>query len=156
VENLLSSDRDYRLWVLLCQAKDAIGKARQKELRQYGISCEQATVLFAIQSLGGKATPNEVARQLLRRHHTILGILDRMVKKGLLNKSKGLGRKNLISITLTEKGEKAYHESTRLESVHRIISCLPEENYQQLGLGLQLLRDAALEELGLFQKPKFP
>ena len=160
----LLSDEHYRLCILLCQAKDTMLKAREKELKQYGITPEQAMVLFTIQALGEAATPAEISRWMLRRHHTILGILERMERNGLVRKSKDLVRKNLIRITLTEKGQQAYYQSTKLESIHNIILSLSQEQCRQLIPCLEALRDAALKELGnavakelgIKQKPPFP
>ncbi len=42
MKNNSSRDEDYNLWVLLHQAKDAVFKAREKELSQYGITTMEA------------------------------------------------------------------------------------------------------------------
>ena len=162
--NSLLSDGDYRLWAMLCQAKDTMLKAREKELIQYSISPEQATVLLVIQTLGEAATPAEISRWMLRRHHTTLGILERMERKGLVSKTKDAVRKNLIRVTLTEKGQQAYYHSTKIESIHKIISYLSQEQCQQLSPCLEKLRDAALKDLRntvskefvTKQRPPFP
>ena len=156
MENSLSMDKDYNLWVLLLQAKDTVFKAREKELSQYGISPEQAGVLFILQVLGNKATPSDISRWLLRQHHTVLGILGRMEKKQLIRKTKDPERKNLVRVTLTEKGQQAYYQSTRIESIHEIMSSLSEEEREQLSSCLQTLRDKALKGFGIDQKPPFP
>ena len=156
MENSLSVDKDYALWVLLLQAKDTVFKAREKELSQYGISPEQAGVLFIIHTIGNTATPAEISRWLLRKHHTVLGILGRMEKAGLVRKTKDPERKNLVRVTLTEKGQQAYYQSTRIESIREIMSSLSKEERQQLSSCLQTLRDKALKGLGMDQKPPFP
>jgi DNA-binding MarR family transcriptional regulator len=79
-----------------------------------------------------------------------------MEKEGLVRKTKDLERKNLIRVSLTEKGQQAYYQSSRLESVHRIMSSLSEEERQQLSSCLETLRDRALKELGMEQRPPFP
>ena len=156
MENSLSVDKDYALWVLLLQTKDTVFKAREKELSQYGISPEQAGVLFIIHTIGNTATPAEISRWLLRKHHTVLGILGRMEKAGLVRKTRDSVRKNLVRVTLTEKGQQAYYQSTKIESIREIMSSLSEEERQQLSSCLQTLRARALEELEMDQKPPFP
>ncbi len=69
MNTLSTTDRDYNLWVLLHQAKDAVFKARQKELSQYGISAMEAAALFIIQAIGNKPTPAEISRWIFREHH---------------------------------------------------------------------------------------
>ena len=154
--NSSSVDKDFTLWVLLRQAKDMVFKATQKQLSQYGISPEQAGVLSIVQFLDNKATPAEISRWLLRESHTVSGILSRMEKKGLIRKTKDLDRKNLVRVTLTEKGQQAYLQSTKIESIGQIMSCLSEEERQQLSSCLKILRERALKVLGIDQEPPFP
>lgn len=147
-------DRYYDLWALLAQTRDAIFKARQKELRRYGTSATQSAALFAIQAIGDKATPAEISRWLFREPHSVSGLLSRMEKEGLVRKTKDLDKKNLVRVELTEKGYGAYHRSMRQESIHKIMSSLSAEQCQQLTSCLQTLRDEALKELGI--EPQVP
>jgi len=147
MKNFSSTDRDYNLWVLLNQARDAVLKARQKELQRYNISASRAAAVFVIEAIGDKARPAEISRKLFREPHTISGLLSRMEKKGLVRRLKDLDKKNLIRVVLTKKGREAYHQSTKRESIHQIMSSLSEEQQQQLASSLQTLRDAALKWL---------
>ena len=149
-------DKDFTVWVLLLQAKDMVLKATEKELSQYGISPEEASVLSIVQFLDSKATPTEISRWLLRKPHTVSGILSRMEKKGLVRKTRDLDRKNLVRVTLTEKGRQAYYQSSKIESIRQIMSSLSEEEHQKLISCLKTLRDRALKELGVDTKTPFP
>ena len=60
--SLVDDEGDRQLQVLLFQARDAIFRAREQELSQYGISTVQAAVLFIIQKIGHRATPAEISR----------------------------------------------------------------------------------------------
>ena len=151
-----SNDQDYRLWVLLNQVRDAVLKARQKELNQYNISASQAAVLLVIEAIGPKATPAEISRRVFRKPHSVSGILSRMEKKGLVRRLKDLDRKNLTRVVFTEKGREAYYQSTKRESIRQIMSSLPEEERKQLTSSLQTLRDKALGELGVRRPLPFP
>ena len=156
MRNSLFGDKNFTLWVLLRQAKDMVFKAAEKELSRYGISPEEAGVLSIVQALGNKAIPAEISRWLLREPHSVSGILSRMEKKGLVRKTRDLDRKNLVRVTLTEKGQQAYYQSTKIESIGKIMSCLSEEKCQQIIPCLKELRDRALKQLGIDQKPPFP
>jgi len=156
MKNFSSADQDYNLWVLLQQVGHAAFKARQKELNQYSISNTQAMVLFVIQAIGNKATPAEISRWVFREPHTVSGLLNRMEKEGLVRKVKDLERKNLVRVSITEKGQQAYHQSTKIESIRKVISSLSEEERQQLRSSLETLRDKALKELGVNRKLPFP
>jgi DNA-binding MarR family transcriptional regulator len=152
-----SVDEDYKLWVLLNQAADTTLRARQKELDRYGISSAEAALLFAVQAIGERATPAEITRWLLREPHTVTELLNRMEKGGLVKKSKDLERKNLVRVSITEKGRQAYEQSTKRKSIHKVISSLSQQERQQLRLYLEKLRNKALGELREERpKPPFP
>ena len=140
VRDDVSLDRDYLLWTLLFLTKDVVLRARNKELSQCDISSEQGAVLFIIQSLGDKTTLAEISRWLSRQRHSIAGLLRRMEKKGLVRMTKDLDRKNMIRVTLTEKGKHIYYQIIKLGSIHRIMSSLTEEQYQQLRSGLETIK----------------
>lgn len=147
---------DYKLWVLLHQTKDAIHHNREKELALCGLSPIMAATLFIVQAIGDKATPAEIARWLFRQPHSVTGLLNRMVKEGLITKTKDLDKKNLVRISITEKGKTAYEQSRNHESISRILSVLSGEEREQLRVSLDKLRKKALEELELEKKLPYP
>ena len=142
-------DQDYSLWVLLNQARDAVRKARQDEVKQYNISVSRAAVLSAIEVIGHQATPAEISRRLFRKSNSVSDLLSRMEKAGLVRQVKDLDRKNLVRVELTAKGREAYNQSTKRQSIHQIMSSLSEEERQQLISSLRTLRDKALKRLAL-------
>jgi DNA-binding MarR family transcriptional regulator len=140
-------DRDFLLWVMLYQARDAILKARNKELYKYDLSFMKAGLLFAVEASGGKPSGTELSKWMFREPHTISGLVGRLLRNGLVARAKVPGKKNMMEITLTEKGKEAYEQSLKMESIHEILSCLSEEERKQLYATLQKLRDAALTSL---------
>ena len=141
----LSTDKDYNLWVLLNQAKDAVFKNREKELIQYGITAREAAALFIIQSIGKKTTPAEIARWIFREHHTVTALLSRMERKGLVTKVKDSKRKSVWLVNLTGKGQNAYRQSLKRESIHMAMSPLSDNERQRLESSLRKVRDQALK-----------
>jgi DNA-binding MarR family transcriptional regulator len=152
----VTTDRDYELWVLLHQASDAVGRARDDELRPAGISMIQAGVLFIVKTAKAPVTPAEISRWLFREPHTVSGLLNRMQKQGLITKTKDLERKNLIRVTLTEKGEKAYKKSRQMKVVPKILSRLSQNERDNLRAYLEKLRSKAFKELGIKRQLPFP
>lgn len=144
----LSTDLSF-LWVMLHQARDAIFKVREKELKKYNISTIKAAVLFNIQAIGYEATASEIARHLLRESHSVSTILGRMEKQGLVKKVKDLDRKNVVRVYLTDKGKEVYLEAAKRESICEIMSCLSDEERRQLISSLNKLRNEALAHLGI-------
>ena len=152
-------DQDYNLWVRLTQAKDVMARAREKELSKYGITAMQAAVLFTtkvIITIEGYATPGKVSRWLIREPHSISRILTRMEKEALVSKTRRPGKKNEVNITLTEKGELAYKQSLKRRSIREILSCLSEEEFQQLDSSLKKILDRGLDYILHTRKVPFP
>ena len=134
-------DKDFNLWVLLQQARDAVFKARDKELSPYGITPMETAVLFIIQAVGDQVTPAEISRWIFREHHTVTALLSRMQQKELVRKIKNPDRKNLWIVSLTEKGQNAYRQSVKRESIHTAMFLLSENERQQLESYLRKVRD---------------
>ena len=151
-----TEDKDYELWMLLAQAREAMYKARQHELRRYNLSPRQGAVLLIIRAIGDKATPAEISRWLLRESHSVSEIISRMEKQGLLKKVRDLDRKNLVRIELTEKGSEAYNQAIKRDSIHTIMSALSDEERRQFSSTLKTIRDRALQESGKELRTPFP
>ena len=142
-------DTDHDLWVLLAHTRYAVYRNREKELQRYGVSPEQVGVLFVVQALGNRATPSEISRLILRQPHTVSALIERMADKGFVEKVHDLDRKNLVRVSLTEKGKKVYEYSTRRGPIHRIMGVLSSEEKVQLRKLLEKVHAQARKELGL-------
>jgi len=70
-----------------------------------------------------------------------------------LRKTQDLDRKNLVRVSITEKGQQAYHKSTMRKSIRKIMSSLSEEERQQLRSYLEKLQNKAFKELIVEHKP---
>ena len=150
-----SSEQEYKLGLLLEQAQAAFFSSREKELAQYKISPMKVAVLQTVQKIGREATPAEISRWLVRRSHTISGLLDRMEKDGLISKSKNLPKKNLVRVTLTEKGKKALRQSQKRETEKKIFALMPQKEKTLLVSMLEKIRNKGLKLAG-FSTPPYP
>ena len=151
------ADHDFELWTLIHQARDSIARARENELRRSDISMIKAAVLFFVKNLEGPVTPAQISRVLFREPHTISGLLDRMESQGLVRRVHDLQRKNLVRIEMTEKGEEFYHLSRQKRvTISKIMSCLGQEERDNLTSSLTKLRNSALKELGVKYQLPFP
>ncbi len=135
------------LWVLLAQTREAMYKARKKELSRYSISPRQVAVIATIKAIGDKATPAEISRRLVRESHSVGTILDRMEKQGLIRRDKDLERRNFVRVSITEKGQQVYSQVANKESICKIVSALSPRQRQQLMSCLEILRSTALREI---------
>jgi len=145
----ISTDEDYGLWLLLAQARDALYKARKKELNKYDISPRQSAALFIIQAIGTHATAAEIAKYLFRETNSTYELLLRMEKEKLIKGAKIKNNKKPVSYKLTQKGLRAYNHSQERKAIREIISCLTKEEREQLKSSLKKLRDTALRTLAI-------
>lgn len=155
MKNSLFSDEDYNLWRLIGQTRWLMLKARTMELSRFNISPMQVAVLFAVLVIDEKATPIEISRFLFREPHSVSELVSRMEKDGLVRKVKDLDNKGQVRVVLTEKGHETYSRSSNRESIHEIMSCLSEEERQQLKSCLLKLRDKALKQMALEREKLF-
>jgi MarR family transcriptional regulator, organic hydroperoxide resistance regulator len=155
MSNSLDSGFNYNLWVLMRQTRDAMSKARERELEKLGVSSIQAAVLFNIQVIGEEATPAELSRRLVREPHSISGLLSRMEKQGLVRRVKDLPRRNMVRIEMTDKGKEIYDKSIKRLAIHEIMSVLPERAKKELWTYLEELREKAFKTIGRSYKLPF-
>jgi MarR family transcriptional regulator, organic hydroperoxide resistance regulator len=150
-----TEDEDQDLWLLLTHTRYAVFRAREKELQRYGLSPEQASLMFVVMGMGNKATPAALSRYLLRQPHTVSALVDRMAKKGLIKKIKDLERKNLVRVVITEKGQRAYELTTKRGPIHRIMNSLNSEEKKLFSQYLEKIYAEGRKEIGL-DRDKFP
>jgi MarR family transcriptional regulator, organic hydroperoxide resistance regulator len=149
------SDADHDMWMLLTHTRYAVYRAREKELQRYGVSPEQVGVLFIVQALGNRATPSEISRYIMRQPHTVSALIERMESKGFVKRIHDLDKRNLVRVSMTEKGQKIYDTSTKRGPIHRIMAVLTDEERTQLRLLLEKVHAQARKEIGM-DREKYP
>jgi len=145
-------DKEYDLWILFSRVYHLIAMLRKLELSKYKILPVQSYILFIIKALGNEITPSKISEYVYQQRSSISDILNRMAKQGLIRKTnKASGNKRVI-VTLTDKGKKALTLSKDREYLHKVMSSLTEEKKRKLESLLEILRDAAINELSITQK----
>jgi DNA-binding MarR family transcriptional regulator len=141
-------DDDFRVWWIIHQIRHVLLAARDQELKSSGISMAQAGILMAVKGIGEEATPSEISRWLFRKPHTISGSLAVMERDGLIKQTKDLQQKNMVRVSLTAKGEKAFQKSLKRESINFILASLSEDERKQLKVYLEKILNNGLLWLG--------
>ena len=144
------------LWQIMARTNHIVVKLRQKELRQHGITMNEAVMLFTAMRLKKQATPATMSRELFWEPHTVSEQLNSMEKKGLITRIRDFNRQNLIRVEVTEKGLEAYSKSSRWQSTRKTMSVLTKEEQLQLWVLLAKIREGAMQELGLHSSDPFP
>jgi DNA-binding MarR family transcriptional regulator len=90
----------------------------EEEAQAEGLEAQQHQFLLAVRAGGESHAPTigEIAGQLLIRPHSAVGLADRLVEHGLVERVRGDGDRRQVRIRLTTKGENTI---ARLSSIHR-------------------------------------
>lgn len=86
--------------------------------RQEGLEPQQHQLLLAVRSLEGANGPTigELADHLLIRHHSAVGLIDRMEERGLIQRVRANDDRRQVQVRLTELGAEKIE---RLSVTHR-------------------------------------
>jgi len=145
LKDTVKLDENEKAWVLLFRTFRALERARELEVARFGLSMPEAAVLHALRTAQEPVTPAKLSRWLYREPHTVSGLVNRMEEQGLVKKSKDLEKKNLVRVTLTEKGEQAFQQQWEARIVPQITSYLSKKELDSLKAHLDKLHTRALE-----------
>ena len=85
--------------------------------KKMGLTAQHYQAMLALcASDGGRLTINELAQQLLIRHNSAVGLVDRLNKQGLALREPAVEDKRKVYLRLTAKGDRVL---ARLAEVHR-------------------------------------
>jgi DNA-binding MarR family transcriptional regulator len=146
---------EHEFFILMHQVIEMITKARENELRPYGISPIQSGVLYVLNAEKKPVAPSQMARLLLRNPASVHQLLERMEKHKLVKVKRSTKGKRKVQVEMTEKGEEIYRKDLKeSEVVPKILSQLSPEERSQLWTILKKLREVANAELSSL--PSFP
>ncbi len=139
---------DFPLWRLLGHTSYLVGRARERELTELGLTPEQAYVLDILHGAGGTTTINRIVAMTQRKHNSISALVDRMARQGLVRKSRTRRDRRVFSIRSTPKGEALLARVPR-DSVRQAFACLEARDKQELARLLQLVMEHAYSSSGM-------
>lgn len=89
----------------------------QDAAKQAGVMPQQHQALLAIKGFPGRdyASIAELAERLQLRHHSVVGLVDRLVSRQLLRRTVSTADRRRVELRLTAKGEKIIQ---RLSALH--------------------------------------
>jgi len=141
-----------RLWILLHHVRDILVRCEDSIFSEYGITPEQFTVLEQVKSHGGGPMRIiDLARVLERGPNSVSTLVDRMVKAGLVRRTRGKIDRREVRVSLTSKGESAVQLATPVswKFTQRILSRIADKDRDALVSLLETLKCDLLGYLSL-------
>lgn len=101
------SKADYELLAEIRYVLRRFGAFSEEAAREAALTPHHHQALLAIKGYPGKEslTVGELAERLGVRHHSVVGLIDRLVSRGLVRRSSGLEDRRQVLIELTPKAE---------------------------------------------------
>ena len=145
--NRKSIELNLRLWGRLYQTYGLLKMCEDQTFEQYGLTTEQYGVLAAIAFLGGTARVTDIAQWLERSPNSITMLVERMVKVGLVKRTRSRVDRREVRVTSTSKGESAFKPANMagFDVISRILSPILYENRETLLDLLGTVRNEILE-----------
>ena len=119
----------------------------KKELDQYGLTPSQALVIDCVSLSGNYVTPTEISKWLFLQPQSVSGLVNRMVSKGLLIKTKDAKKRNVVRVSVTEKAEQIYQNILERKYIQNIMMSINKEERKQLESILTKLRTRSRNQL---------
>jgi len=128
------SDREYQNLAAFRAALRRFQHFSEEEARGAGLTPQQHQAMLAVRGAGEAMTVGGLAEQLQVRHHSAVGLVDRLAAQDLVERVRGDGDRREVRLALTPRGEEIL---ASLAATHRA-------ELRRLGPQLQALL-AALE-----------
>jgi DNA-binding MarR family transcriptional regulator len=130
-----------RLWLLLPRVGEAFSLCLDLVFGKYGVSNEQTRVLAVIKSRG-PLRPVEIAALIERAPNSVSTLVDRMVKAGLVRRTRERKDRRAVIVSLTNKGKEAVEPAipAAWEFVNRFLSAVPYDDQRALADTLETLK----------------
>ncbi len=129
----LMSDEDYQALAAFRYALRQFLRFSEEAARRGGVTPQQYIALIAVRGFPGRdrLTVSELAERLQIRHHSAVGLIDRMVAQGLIVRQPGGADRRQVFVTLTPRGAEVLEP---LAAAHR-------DQLQRIGGDLQQILD---------------
>jgi len=140
-----------RIWRLLRQTRDTFLKKVQGALAEWDLSVAEIGVLSVLHHRPQPVVVTDIARLLMEKPQTMVGMLDRMESKGLVQRFRDQQDRRLVRVEATEKGKRLYESASPTvdNDIERLLSVLNAGELNQLEGMLEKLRSSGLEALGI-------
>lgn len=139
--NYESENTVLRLWLLLRRVGDTLMRCQDLLFSKSGLTTEQWGVLTAIKARG-PLRPSDLSRILERTPNSMSMLIDRMVKAGLVRRTRDRKDRRVVTVSFASKGEKAVQPAiiAGWEFIHDILSGLADNEQRDLANSLETVK----------------
>ena len=139
--NSKSENTVLRLWLLLRRVGDLVSRCQDSLYSKYGLTSEQLGVLASIKSRG-PLRPSDFASLLDRSPNSMSMLIDRMVKAGLVRRTRDRTDRRVVTVSFTEKGKTAVEPAIPAgwEFIHEILSPVSYDDQCDLANTLETVK----------------
>ena len=144
--NRESEERVLRLWLLLNRVGPVLSLSQDLVYSKYGLTTEQFAVLTCLKARG-PLRPVDLASIVERSPNTVSMLVDRMVKAGLVRRTRDRKDRRAVHVTMTSKGSQAVEPAIPAgwEFIHKVVSPL---SYDEQGALVSMLETIKCELAG--------
>jgi DNA-binding MarR family transcriptional regulator len=139
--NYESENTVLRLWLLLRRVGDTLMRCQDLLFSKSGLTTEQWGVLTAIKARG-PLRPSDLSRILERTPNSMSMLIDRMVRAGLVRRTRDRKDRRVVTVSFASKGEKAVQPAiiAGWEFIHEILSSLSLNDQRNLANLLETVK----------------
>jgi DNA-binding MarR family transcriptional regulator len=147
--DMKSANLVLRLWFLMHRDVGLFRVCEDQAYGEKGLTMEQFTVLAGVKQIGPPASVIEIAKWIGRTPNTISMIIDRMVKAGLVKRTRDRKDRRIVNVTPSSKADDLFKLAVPAgwEFIHEIMLPLSEADKQTLARLLETLRYETLKYL---------
>ncbi len=139
--NYESENTVLRLWLLLRRIGDTLMRCQDLIFSKYELTTEQWGLLTAIKSRG-PLRPSDLADILERTPNSMSMLIDRMVKAGLVRRTRDRKDRRVVTVSFSEKGKTAVEPAIPAgwEFIHEVLSPLSGDERRDLANMLETVK----------------
>ncbi|HKL78975.1 MAG TPA: MarR family transcriptional regulator [Mobilitalea sp.] len=128
---------------MLVEVYDDVNHIEEYSIKQGVFSDISITEIHTVEAVGlyGSKTMSEIAAELEITMGTLTIAVDKLIKKGYLERNRGLTDRRIVNVSLTKRGKLAYriHEKFHMDMVKAIMNDFSAEEEEILLVALRKL-----------------
>jgi MarR family 2-MHQ and catechol resistance regulon transcriptional repressor len=130
-----------RLWLLLRRVGEILTRCQDLVFLKYGLSTEKWGVVVSIKSRG-PLRPSDLSMMQARTPNSMSMLIDRMVKTGLVRRTRDRKDRRVVTVSLTSKAEAAVEPAVIAgwEFINEILSPLSDNEQRTLANMLEAVK----------------